>query len=273
MKSKVSIIITTKNSSKTLEALLKSIKEQSYYQNIEFIVVDNNSSDYTVKIAKKYTKKVFQKGPERSSQRNYGVLKSIGDFILILDADMVLTKRVVEECVKMINSSQYGGIIIPEKSFGENFWAKVKAWEREINEGEGYFEAARFFPKKIIEEFKGYEEDLTGPEDWDLPQKISKKYKIGRIKSYILHNEGKTSIINLMKKKYYYGLSADRYLKKQNLSPFTAKTVYFLRPAFYKNWLKLISHPILTLAMFLMLTLETLGGGVGYLIGKFKHEN
>lgn len=273
MKSKVSIIITTKNSSKTLIALLKSIKEQSYYQNVEIIVVDNNSSDNTVKIAKKYTKKVFQKGPERSAQRNYGVMKSIGEFLLILDSDMVLTKRVVEECVEMINSSQYGGIIIPEKSFGKNFWARVKAWEREINEGENYFEAARFFPKKIFKEFKGYDEGLTGPEDWDLPQRISKKYKIGRIKSYILHDEGKTSVINLMKKKYYYGLSANKYLTNQNLSPFSAKTIYLLRKAFYKNWLKLISHPVLTLAMFLMLTLETLGGGVGYLLGKFKHEN
>lgn len=265
----ISIIITTKNSAKTLKKLLHSIKSQAY-KNIEILLIDNNSTDRTVNLAQKYTSLIYQKGPERSAQRNFGVQKSHGEFLLILDADMVLSKKVVKECVEVINVDHYGGIIIPEKSYGENFWAKVKAWEREINEGENYFEAARFFPKKIIEEFKGYDEDLTGPEDWDLPQKISQKYKIGRIKSYILHNEGKTSIINLMKKKYYYGLSANKYLKKQNLSPFTAKTIYFLRPAFYKNWLKLISHPVLTSAMILMLTLETLGGGVGYLIGKFK---
>ncbi len=270
MKSKVSIIITTKNSDKTLEALLKSIKEQSYNQNVEIIVIDNYSLDNTIEIANKYTKKVFQKGPERSVQRNYGVLKSTGDFILILDVDMVLTKKVVEECVKIINVEPCGALVIPEKSFGKNFWSRVKAWEREINEGEDYFEAARFFPKKVFLEFDGYDENLTGPEDWDLPQRISKKYKIGRIKSYIFHNEGKTSIINLMKKKYYYGLSVNKYLIKQNLSPFTTKTIYLLRPAFYKNWYKLVFHPVLTAAMFFMLMMELFGGGLGYLVGKFK---
>ncbi|MDO8638522.1 MAG: glycosyltransferase [Candidatus Daviesbacteria bacterium] len=270
MKVLVSIIVTTKNSVYTIDDFLKSIKKQTF-KNIEIILVDNSSSDSTVEITKKYTKKVFIKGPERSAQRNYGVSKSIGDFVLILDSDMVLTKDVVKECAELaLIDKKIGGIIIPEKSFGSNFWAKVKAFEREINEGEGYFEAARFFPKKVFQEFQGYDENLTGPEDWDLPQRISKKYKISRIKSYILHNEGKTSVINLMKKKYYYGLSADKYLSKQKMSPISSKTLYFLRPAFYRNWKKLLSCPTLTLAMILMLTLEMIGGGWGYLIGKFR---
>jgi len=40
---------------------------------VEIIVVDNNSTDNTVKIAKRFTDKVYNKGPERSTQRNYGV--------------------------------------------------------------------------------------------------------------------------------------------------------------------------------------------------------
>ena len=59
----VSVIVPTKNSSKTLEACLRSIKEQSY-KNIEIIVVDNNSIDDTKESAKKYTDKVFNFGPE-----------------------------------------------------------------------------------------------------------------------------------------------------------------------------------------------------------------
>lgn len=270
MKAKVSVIVTTKNSANTVEDFLKSIKNQTY-KNIEIILVDNNSTDKTVDITKKYTKNIFIKGPERSAQRNFGVSCAKGNFVLILDSDMVLTEDVVKECVELMDrDTSVGGIIVPEKSFGSNFWAKVKAFEREINEGESYFEAARFFPKKIFLEFKGYDENLTGPEDWDLPQRILKKYKISRIKSYILHNEGKASLINLMKKKYYYGLSVHRYLSKQKISPISSKTVYLLRIAYYKNWKKLISNPVLTLGMILMLTLEMIGGSSGYLIGKFK---
>jgi len=49
---KISVIVPTYNSSRTIEKCLKSIKNQTY-QNIEIIVIDNNSSDNTLKIAKK----------------------------------------------------------------------------------------------------------------------------------------------------------------------------------------------------------------------------
>jgi len=40
---------------------------------IEIIVVDNNSTDRTKEIAARYTEKVYNFGPERSAQRNFGV--------------------------------------------------------------------------------------------------------------------------------------------------------------------------------------------------------
>ncbi len=70
----VSVIVTTKNEEKNIANCLKSIKGQSYPQEkIQIIVVDNNSSDSTTKIAKRFTDKVYNKGPERSAQRNYGI--------------------------------------------------------------------------------------------------------------------------------------------------------------------------------------------------------
>lgn len=265
-----SVIITTRNSASTMEPLLQSIKDQSY-KNLEIIVVDNKSSDDTVRISKKFTKSVYQYGPERSSQRNFGVNKSKGKYILILDSDMVLTKDVVREGVALIeNDSKIGGLVIPEKSFGIGFWAKMKILEREINEGERYFEAARFFPKRIFLEQKGYDTTLTGPEDWDLPERIAKKYKIGRIKSYILHNEGNLSLKTLSQKKYYYGLSSYKYLSKQKIPVLSSKTVYFLRPAFYRNWKRLLSNPINFFGLMIMLFVEGISGATGYLRGRFS---
>lgn len=270
---KVSIVITTRNSGSTLEPLLESIDTQSY-RNIEVIVVDNSSSDETINIAKLYTKLIYQKGPERSAQRNFGAKKASGKYLMFLDSDMILSKNVVKECVEIFKkeSKDWGGIVIPERSFGEGFWAKAKILEREINEGESYFEAARFFPNKIFWEFQGYDKNLTGPEDWDLPQRIAKKYQIGRTLSYILHNEGKLQLFLLARKKYYYGLSLHKYLSKQKISIIGPKTIYFLRPAFYKYWHKLISQPVITFAMIIMLLVESFAGGLGYFIGRIKNE-
>ena len=268
-KPKVSVIITTKNEERVIDNLLKTLKKQTY-KPFEIILVDNNSTDKTKEIAKKYTKLVFNKGPERSLQRNFGVKKASGKYVLILDADMELEPEVIEECVAEIESDrEIKAVVIPEKSFGEGFWAKCKALERSCYLGDELIEAARFFEKKTFLEFGGYDEKITGPEDWDLPQRIKKKYKIGRIKSFIHHNEGKLSLLRTMRKKYYYAQKFAPYFKKHpQIAPLQANLLF--RPAFFRNWRVLLRSPILTLGMFFMRACEMLAGGFGYLTKGIK---
>lgn len=272
LKPKVSTVVTTKNSAVTLNSLLKSLKNQSY-KNIEIIIVDNSSNDKTLEISRKYTRKVFQKGPERSAQRNFGAAQSTGNYLLFLDSDMVLEKDVIKECLNLSlkNNEKPGEIIIPEQSFGKGFWAKTKALEREINKSQSYFEAARFIPKEIFDKMGGFDESLTGPEDWELPQRIAQLYPVYRIKDKIYHNEGNLSLLTLFRKKYYYGLSVDKYLKKRKIPIISPTTVYFLRVAFYKNWRLLLKNPFISLGMILMLLVEMIAGGSGFLVGKIKN--
>jgi len=271
----VSVIITTKNEEDVIKRLLESIKNQSY-KRIETILVDNNSTDETKNIAKRYSVSMFNYGPERSAQRNYGIKKAKGKLVMILDADMKLSKDVIKECVDEIDKDQsLAAIVIPEKSIGVLFWEKVKSFERSFYnlEGDIYTDAARFFRKKLIEEVGGYDETITGPEDWDLPETVEKRgYKISRIRSLIYHYERIPSIYKLIKKKFYYGLKSHRYLSKQKISIVSPKTIYLLRPVFYKNWKRLISHPILSTSMFILLFLELFAGGLGYSIGRIKNE-
>jgi glycosyltransferase involved in cell wall biosynthesis len=101
----VTVVVPTKNSERTLEACLYSISHQNY-EHIEIIVIDNHSTDSTKKVAIKFTDKFYTKGPERSVQRNYGVSKANGDYLLFIDSDMVLDKNVVSECLRKINDDQ-----------------------------------------------------------------------------------------------------------------------------------------------------------------------
>ena len=111
----VSVIVTTKNEADRLPACLESIKKQTYL-NIELIVVDNNSRDKTKDIAKSFGARVFDKGPERSAQRNFGVSHAKGDYLLFLDADMELTPKVVEECVEVMGQ----GTMSPSTGSGQS---------------------------------------------------------------------------------------------------------------------------------------------------------
>lgn len=267
----VSVIITTKNEEKVIGNVLESLRNQ-VYRSFEIIVVDNNSVDKTKQIAQKYTKLVFDQGPERSRQRNFGVQKASGKYVLILDADMELESKVIKECLEVVtNDSKIKAVVIPEKSFGIGFWAKCKALERSCYVGDESIEAARFFEKKAFLEFKGYDEKITGPEDWDLPQRMRKKYKIGRIKSFIRHNEGKFSILKTMRKKYYYAQKFTVYMKKHPRIACQQANLIF-RSAFFRHWRNLLRHPILALGMFFMRGCEMVAAGFGYLVSLMKNK-
>jgi len=268
----VSVIVPTKNSEKFLEKCLNSIKNQTY-KNIELIVVDNNSIDNTKEIAKKYTDKVYNLGPERSTQRNYGVQQAKGEYILIIDSDMVLTLEVIKECGEtIIKNNQIKQLIIPEISEGEGFWAKVKAFERSFYICDETIEAARFFEKRIFEELKGYDERIKGGgEEYDLPERIlSAGYKQSRINALIKHQEGYLTLWQTIKTKYYYGKTAGIYIKKQPEN--AKKKLKIFRPAFFRQKKRLLMHPILTLAMFFMKTCEFAAGGIGYMLMVKKKE-
>lgn len=261
----VSIIIPTFNSERTIKLCLESIRRQTY-PNIETIIVDEFSKDQTAGIAKKYATIYSVKG-ERSVARNFGIEKAHGDYVLVIDSDMELSPSVVEECVSQ--AKDYDAIIIPEVSVGEGFWTKCRILERRCYWGESWgdevIEAARFFPKKLVQEIGGYDPAIVGAEDWDLHQRVRKAgYKIGRVKSQIIHHEGKISFIKSIKKKMYYGQAFNLF--RERYPDVFKKAV--LRTAFLKRWRLLVKDPIHASGVFIMKLGEGLGLWVGMMLAK-----
>lgn len=256
----VSIIITTKNEEEHIQLLLESIRKQTY-KIIEIIVVDNNSTDKTKEIANTFGAHVFDKGPERSAQRNFGAQKAKGVYLLFLDADMELTSEVVEECVTLANKNKSCGAVIPERSFGIGFWAKCKAFERSFYLGVPWIESARFYQKKVFQDLGGYDETLTGPEDFELSQRCKQQFgerSIGRISSFILHNEGRLSLWGSLKKKYYYGKKMSRYRKKQSAKGYFDKqaNIFTRYGLFFQKKRIILDNPIVFIGMVVLKTLE-----------------
>lgn len=256
----VSIVITTKNEEKHIKNCLESIKNQTY-KNLETIVVDNNSSDKTKEIAKKYTKNVFNKGPERSAQRNYGMLeKSKGDYVLYLDADMILSPTVVEDAIKKINKNHSAALYISEIVMGNSFWSKVRRFERSFYDGT-VIDCVRFVKKEIFEKVKGFDESMTGPEDWDLDKKIRNIGKTYLLNTPIYHNEAEFDLKKYLSKKSYYAKSFDKYINKWGKDdPDIKKQFDFFYRYFFvfvekRKWKKVIKSPHLYIAMIFLRTL------------------
>src|SRR3989338_4403467 len=103
MKQTLSVVLSVHNEEKLLEEALKSIKDLAD----EIIVVDNESTDKTVQITKKYTKNIFvhQNTPNSlNAPKNYGFSKAKGDWILSLDGDEVIPVELAAEISRIINS-------------------------------------------------------------------------------------------------------------------------------------------------------------------------
>ena len=90
---KISIIIPTFNASLTLKECLASIFSSSF-KNYEVIVVSDNSTDDSVKIASEFNTNIIElpenKGP--GNARNEGAKIALGDILLFIDSDVIINK-------------------------------------------------------------------------------------------------------------------------------------------------------------------------------------
>lgn len=263
----VTIVVPTYNEERNIRTCLNSIRGQSY-RNIEMIVIDSKKSkDKTYEISKEFTKIALKFGRERSQQRNFGAKVSKGKYILFIDADMQLEKGVVAECVSIFSkNSSVKAVIIPEKSYGESFWAKCKALEKNCYIGDDKIEAARFFERKAFLAVDGFNENMISGEDWDLTNRIKERdWKVERIKSLIHHNEGRLSLIKDIKKKYYYATKSSEYIES-NIKSSKDIFLFLFRPAYLKNWKMLVSDPLHTIGFIVMKILEFSFGAFGVLV-------
>ncbi|MFC7492483.1 MULTISPECIES: glycosyltransferase family 2 protein [unclassified Knoellia] len=207
----VSVIVPTKNVERTVDSCLRSIRTQSL-TDIELIVVDNFSTDRTFEIARQYAHVAIQAGPERSAQRNLAVERSRGDYILWIDADMVLTPRVVEDAVAAAERTGSTAVFIPEVTVGEGFLAACRTLERRCYVGEEMIEAPRLIRREFFEEQGGFVLTVAGQEDADLRMRLLRIHApMTRIDAPILHDEGRLTFRDVLRKRYYYGQSLPAY--------------------------------------------------------------
>lgn len=101
----LSIIIPTYNEERLLPCLLESIKKQSY-KDFEIIVADNNSFDKTQLVAKSYGAKIV-KGGMPAVGRNNGAKIAKGEWLLFLDADVVLPVEFLEKTTSEIKRRNF----------------------------------------------------------------------------------------------------------------------------------------------------------------------
>ncbi len=109
----LSVVMITYNEEANIERCLRSLSFAD-----EIVVLDSFSTDRTVEIARLFTDKVgTQKFEGFSYQRTAALEMATQDWVLIVDADEVVTPDLAKEIQKAVESSDYDAYRMPRLSY------------------------------------------------------------------------------------------------------------------------------------------------------------
>ena len=111
MKPKISIVVPVYNGEKMLPLCLGSLMNLDYpKQDLEIIIVDNNSKDGSKAIIEKYpVKYLFEEKKGAGHAMNRGIQASSGDFIAFMDHDCIANANWIKNTVNAFTSDNIGG--------------------------------------------------------------------------------------------------------------------------------------------------------------------
>ena len=183
-KYKISVVIPTLNRINTLQRALDSVINQTY-KPAEIIVVDNGSSDGTLKFLREQYPKIKTLTENKigvSSARNKGIKKSINQWIALLDSDDAWHPRKLEIQTSMLDSAlkEYNLIHTDEIWFRNN--KHINQMKKHKKQGGYIFErclslccispSSVLFKKNILDKVGLFDESLPVCEDYDMWLKI-----------------------------------------------------------------------------------------------------
>jgi glycosyltransferase involved in cell wall biosynthesis len=185
----LSIVIPTYNEEKYLPLLLRSIQAQTY-KDYEVIVADAKSTDATRAIAVEHGARVVDGGMPGPG-RNKGAAAARGEFILFLDADVLLPdpwflQMTVAEFAKRKLGSASCKIHplskkVVDKVFHEAFNYYMWVTQATTPHAPGF---CIFVRKEVHDAIGGFDERVTFAEDHDYVNRASEVAKFGLLKTY-----------------------------------------------------------------------------------------
>lgn len=257
----VSVIVTTRNVDRTLDSCLRSIREQDHTQ-LELVLVDNHSTDDTLPIARRYADVVLTAGPERSAQRNLGVRTARGEWILWIDADMILEPTVVSRCLQVARQSGAVAVSIPERTIGPGYWTACRALERSCYLDDPSLFNPRMLRRDYLLGMGGFDEAMAGPEDTDLRHRLTEAGAVmAHCDAFIDHDEGQLTLTDVIRKRVYYGRSLPAFAQA-NPGKVRAQGAATAR-AFVRHRRRLLADPLHGAGLLALRVAEAGGYAVG----------
>jgi glycosyltransferase involved in cell wall biosynthesis len=267
----VSVVVPVKDSIRTIEACLRSIRAQTW-EPLELVVIDNFSTDGTWEVVQELAHHAEQAGPERSAQRNLGIERAQGPWVLWIDADMELPPTIVERAVQAAIDEGADGVFVPEVTVGDGYWTACRALERSCCVEEILVQSPRLVRRDYLRETGGFLESLSGTEDAELRSRmILDGCQLAWIPDLIVHDEGRMSLGFIWSKRYYYGRGLKKYRMEHPgaLSEQAGSAV----GAYRRHWRRLAAKPTVAAGVVFLRAGEFAAYGIGAALGALERPD
>lgn len=179
----ISIIIPTLNEEKFLPMLLESLIAQ-HDKDFEVIAVDGASGDKTVDVAQSYIKRmphlsiIQAEKPGVSYQKNLGAARATGEWLLFVDADVILYPYCIERILSYIAEGHvqfFTPWFSPDTSDSPDVAVSlvaIGAIEGSLMVKKPLAAVVVGVKKDLFERVGGFDETRTFGEDYDLTQRL-----------------------------------------------------------------------------------------------------
>ena len=267
----ISINIPTFNSEKTIKLCIDSIKKQTY-ENYEIVLIDSNSKDKTVEIAKNLGCKIIIYDGKLLGARYVGAIQSNGDYVLMIDSDQVLEPSTLQRCID--KAKEFDMLVLEEHCYRTDNWIeKLFEMDRKLIHNVKDFSPIsgvmlpRFYKKELaIKAFEAIPEKIrftVAGQDHAIiyfeAYKLSKKVSI--ISDAVKHIEPNT-LRQIWKKFYRWGKTSRNLHKITHYKELLSKKERFRSGLFTKGMYKE------SFASIILLVLKGIPFKLGYYFGK-----
>ena len=225
IKQSISVIIPTYNEASNIKILIPLIWELSEGKVEEILVIDGNSTDETVELAKSLGAKAFIcPKKSRAAQMNLGAINSTSSIFYFIHADSRPIKGFVQDILKNCENGKLAGCY--RYSFDkDHFLLNINAWFTRFN---GIFagggDQTLYITRSLFDELGGFNENYTIMEDFDLVRRIRKISKFHVIPREIKVSARKYEVNGWLRVQVANLLAFTLFLLKSN--PNSIKSLY-----------------------------------------------
>ena len=214
---KLSVIILTYNSSRTIIKCLDSLKNQSD-KRFEVLIVDDDSIDNTLNIinnyslTSKYKIRILTSGKKIIPiSRNIGIRNSKSDYVAFIDSDAYANEYWVENIINSLKSGKIvvvGGEVNPSsrnhvsKAIALNDDTIRRLFAKDVTKLSSCNLA---FNKKILKDYF-FDEQFIAAEDIEFVARIEKKFEWAFIPEIKILHDSRDTLKKYFKQMYEYGL-------------------------------------------------------------------